>query len=99
MMKVDRTERLDIVEICQHWWVNEDEKVNCLDLAEQLSNEKPFRVDKMLSEMNKRFKTISFPDTDSDHNMAAEEDHMVQRTPPQNRGPPPPRSLSHGDIG
>ncbi|KAL7024768.1 hypothetical protein ACKWTF_013190 [Chironomus riparius] len=41
--------RANIEQICSHWWVNEEYNENCLDLAEELANQTPVRLDVLLS--------------------------------------------------
>ena len=38
-----------MVDVCGHWWVNQDEEVNCLEAAEELANQTPVRLDLLLS--------------------------------------------------
>lgn len=41
--------RANIEQICNHWWVNEDYNESCLELAEDLANQTPVRLDVLLS--------------------------------------------------
>ena len=49
MLTVCPTRRANIEQICNHWWVNEDYNECCLDLAEELANQTPVRLDVLLS--------------------------------------------------
>ncbi|KAH8267308.1 hypothetical protein KR018_005193 [Drosophila ironensis] len=49
MLTVCPRKRATIEEICLHWWVNENDNVSCLDLAEDLANQTPVRLDVLLS--------------------------------------------------
>lgn len=49
MLTVCPIRRATIEQICSHWWVNEDYNENCLDLAEELANQTPVRLDVLLS--------------------------------------------------
>lgn len=49
MLTVCPIRRANIEQICAHWWVNEDYNENCLDLAEDLANQTPVRLDVLLS--------------------------------------------------
>lgn len=49
MLTVCPIRRANIESICSHWWVNEDYDENCLDLAEELANQTPVRLDVLLS--------------------------------------------------
>ncbi|KAH8383703.1 hypothetical protein KR009_010141 [Drosophila setifemur] len=49
MLTVCPTKRATIEQICSHWWVNENDNVSCLDLAEDLANQTPVRLDVLLS--------------------------------------------------
>ncbi|XP_034486505.1 serine/threonine-protein kinase par-1 isoform X2 [Drosophila innubila] len=49
MLTVCPRKRATIEQICSHWWVNENDKVSCLDLAENLANQTPVRLDVLLS--------------------------------------------------
>lgn len=49
MLTVCPIRRANIEQICNHWWVNEDYNESCLDLAEDLANQTPVRLDVLLS--------------------------------------------------
>jgi hypothetical protein len=49
MLTVTPRKRADIEKICNHWWVNEGYPENCLDIAENLANQTPVRLDLLLS--------------------------------------------------
>ncbi|KRG00793.1 mucin-5AC isoform X4 [Drosophila mojavensis] len=49
MLTVSPQKRATIEQICSHWWVNENDNVSCLDLAEDLANQTPVRLDVLLS--------------------------------------------------
>ncbi|XP_055850977.1 uncharacterized protein LOC129915455 isoform X2 [Episyrphus balteatus] len=49
MLTVCPRKRATIEQICSHWWVNENDNVSCLDLAENLANQTPVRLDVLLS--------------------------------------------------
>lgn len=49
MLTVCPKRRASIENICNHWWVNECSKESCLDLAEELANQTPVRLDVLLS--------------------------------------------------
>ncbi|KAH8330772.1 hypothetical protein KR067_007324 [Drosophila pandora] len=49
MLTVCPRKRATIEQICSHWWVNENDNVSCLDLAEDLANQTPVRLDVLLS--------------------------------------------------
>lgn len=49
MLTVCPIRRANIEQICSHWWVNEDYNESCLDLAEELANQTPVRLDVLLS--------------------------------------------------
>ncbi|XP_033232945.1 serine/threonine-protein kinase par-1 isoform X8 [Drosophila pseudoobscura] len=49
MLTVCPRKRATIEQICAHWWVNENDNVSCLDLAEDLANQTPVRLDVLLS--------------------------------------------------
>ncbi|XP_041447559.1 mucin-5AC isoform X4 [Drosophila obscura] len=49
MLTVCPRKRASIEQICAHWWVNENDNVSCLDLAEDLANQTPVRLDVLLS--------------------------------------------------
>ena len=49
MLTVCPIRRGNIEQICNHWWVNEDYNESCLDLAEELANQTPVRLDVLLS--------------------------------------------------
>ncbi|XP_017039876.1 LOW QUALITY PROTEIN: serine-rich adhesin for platelets [Drosophila ficusphila] len=49
MLTVCPRKRASIEQICSHWWVNENDNVSCLDLAEDLANQTPVRLDVLLS--------------------------------------------------
>ncbi|XP_060650712.1 mucin-3B isoform X6 [Drosophila nasuta] len=49
MLTVCPRKRATIEQICSHWWVNENDNVFCLDLAEDLANQTPVRLDVLLS--------------------------------------------------
>ncbi|XP_070143320.1 serine/threonine-protein kinase par-1 isoform X6 [Drosophila kikkawai] len=49
MLTVCPKKRATIEQICSHWWVNENDNVSCLDLAEDLANQTPVRLDVLLS--------------------------------------------------
>ncbi|RZF32011.1 hypothetical protein LSTR_LSTR007089 [Laodelphax striatellus] len=49
MLKVNSARRADIVAICSHWWIDSGEAVPCLEVAEELANQTPVRLDLLLS--------------------------------------------------
>ncbi|XP_053682780.1 STE20-like serine/threonine-protein kinase [Sabethes cyaneus] len=49
MLTVCPQRRANIEQICNHWWVNEGYEECCLDLAEELANQTPVRLDVLLS--------------------------------------------------
>ncbi|XP_037827996.1 uncharacterized protein LOC119615976 isoform X6 [Lucilia sericata] len=49
MLTVCPRKRATIEQICSHWWVNENDNVSCLELAEDLANQTPVRLDVLLS--------------------------------------------------
>lgn len=49
MLTVCPKRRATIEQICNHWWVNESYNAGCLDLAEELANQTPVRLDVLLS--------------------------------------------------
>ncbi|XP_055531925.1 probable serine/threonine-protein kinase DDB_G0282963 isoform X3 [Wyeomyia smithii] len=49
MLTVCPQRRANIEQICNHWWVNEGYDECCLDLAEELANQTPVRLDVLLS--------------------------------------------------
>jgi len=49
MLTVTPSRRADIEKICSHWWVNEGHPDSCLDIAEELANQTPVRLDLLLS--------------------------------------------------
>uniref|UniRef100_A0A1A9WLS0 Protein kinase domain-containing protein n=1 Tax=Glossina brevipalpis TaxID=37001 RepID=A0A1A9WLS0_9MUSC len=49
MLTVCPRKRATIEQICSHWWVNENDPVSCLELAEDLANQTPVRLDVLLS--------------------------------------------------
>ncbi|XP_073817518.1 nuak family kinase 1 isoform X7 [Musca autumnalis] len=49
MLTVCPRKRANIEQICSHWWVNENDNVSCLELAEDLANQTPVRLDVLLS--------------------------------------------------
>lgn len=49
MLTVCPIRRANIEQICNHWWVNESYQESCLDLAEELANQTPVRLDVLLS--------------------------------------------------
>lgn len=49
MLTVCPRKRATIEQICSHWWVNETDSVSCLELAEDLANQTPVRLDVLLS--------------------------------------------------
>lgn len=49
MLTVCPIRRANIETICNHWWVNEDYNESCLELAEELANQTPVRLDVLLS--------------------------------------------------
>lgn len=49
MLTVSPEERANIEKICAHWWVNVDYKESCLEVAEELANQTPVRLDLLLS--------------------------------------------------
>ncbi|XP_058467910.1 probable serine/threonine-protein kinase DDB_G0282963 isoform X3 [Malaya genurostris] len=49
MLTVCPQRRANIEQICNHWWVNEGYNESCLDLAEELANQTPVRLDVLLS--------------------------------------------------
>ncbi|XP_058813985.1 uncharacterized protein LOC131677909 isoform X2 [Topomyia yanbarensis] len=49
MLTVCPQRRANIEQICNHWWVNEGYNESCLELAEELANQTPVRLDVLLS--------------------------------------------------
>lgn len=49
MLTVCPQRRANIEQICSHWWVNEGYTETCLNLAEELANQTPVRLDVLLS--------------------------------------------------
>ncbi|XP_044742368.1 probable serine/threonine-protein kinase MARK-C [Chrysoperla carnea] len=49
MLTVSASRRADMEKICSHWWVNEGHDESCLDIAEDLANQTPVRLDLLLS--------------------------------------------------
>jgi len=49
MLTVDPVKRASVEQICSHWWVNQTFNVSCLDIAEDLANQTPVRLDLLLS--------------------------------------------------
>lgn len=49
MLNVNPSRRADITAICSHWWVDEGQSESCLDMAEELANQTPVRLDLLLS--------------------------------------------------
>lgn len=49
MLTVCPKRRATIETICNHWWVNETYNESCLDVAEELANQTPVRLDVLLS--------------------------------------------------
>lgn len=49
MLTVCPQRRATIEQICNHWWVNLGYSGSCLDLAEELANQTPVRLDVLLS--------------------------------------------------
>lgn len=49
MLTVCPKKRATIEQICNHWWVNESYTECCLNLAEELANQTPVRLDVLLS--------------------------------------------------
>lgn len=49
MLTVCPVRRGNIEQICNHWWVNEGYNESCLNLAEELANQTPVRLDVLLS--------------------------------------------------
>ncbi|XP_031625569.1 uncharacterized protein LOC116342192 isoform X2 [Contarinia nasturtii] len=49
MLTVCPKRRATIEQICNHWWVNESYTECCLNLAEELANQTPVRLDVLLS--------------------------------------------------
>ncbi|XP_046441053.1 nascent polypeptide-associated complex subunit alpha, muscle-specific form-like isoform X6 [Daphnia pulex] len=49
MLLVDPAKRANVEDICSHWWVNEGYGESCLEVAEELANQTPVRLDLLLS--------------------------------------------------
>jgi serine/threonine protein kinase len=49
MLTVNPKNRANIEKICNHWWVNENYTVNCLEISEELAHQTPVRLDLLLS--------------------------------------------------
>lgn len=49
MLTVRSSQRANIEMICSHWWVNEGYERNCLDLAKDLVNQSPVKLNLLLS--------------------------------------------------
>ena len=60
-----------MVDVCGHWWVNQDEEVDCLEAAEELANQTPVRLDLLLS--------LAPPEPDKEHVMAQPAEVRPQR--------------------
>ncbi|XP_054276428.1 NUAK family SNF1-like kinase 1 isoform X2 [Macrosteles quadrilineatus] len=48
MLNVNPARRADIVAICSHWWIDENQSEACMDVAEELANQTPVRLDLLL---------------------------------------------------
>ncbi|KAK6638464.1 hypothetical protein RUM43_006731 [Polyplax serrata] len=83
MLTVNSKDRITIEQICSHWWVNQGFNVSCLDIAEDLANQTPVRLDLLLS---------LAPPPENTEKIVVTDD---QRTIPQEG---PPRSLSVGSF-
>ena len=55
MLTVKADDRATIVDICNHWWINEGYENGCLEEAEYLASLAPVRFDLLLS-LNKQEK-------------------------------------------
>src|SRR5258705_7946578 len=49
MLTVIPAKRANVENICSHWWVNESYSESCLEIAENLANQTPVRLDLLLS--------------------------------------------------
>lgn len=49
MLNVNPSCRADITAICSHWWVDMNQSEPCLEIAEELANQTPVRLDLLLS--------------------------------------------------
>lgn len=49
MLNVNPSRRADITAICSHWWVDTNQSEPCLEIAEELANQTPVRLDLLLS--------------------------------------------------
>ena len=83
MLTVNSPDRANIEQICSHWWVNQGFNVSCLDIAEDLANQTPVRLDLLLS---------LAPPPENTEKIVVTDD---QRTIPQEV---PPRSMSVGSF-
>lgn len=77
MLTVDPGKRASIEQICSHWWVNQGFNVSCLDIAEDLANQTPVRLDLLLS--------LAPPPENSDKVMVTDDQASVssQEPPPR----------------
>lgn len=83
MLTVNSPDRATIEQICSHWWVNQGFNVSCLDIAEDLANQTPVRLDLLLS---------LAPPPENTEKIVVTDD---QRAVPQEG---PPRSMSVGSF-
>lgn len=49
MLTVCPKRRATVEQLCSHWWVNETYNESCFDVAEELANQTPVRLDVLLS--------------------------------------------------
>lgn len=48
MLNINPSRRADINAICAHWWIDSGESEACLEVAEELANQTPVRLDLLL---------------------------------------------------
>lgn len=65
-------QRATMLDVCGHWWVNQNEEASCLDLAEELANQTPVRLDLLLS--------LAPREPDKEHVMALAGDQVSSLT-------------------
>lgn len=49
MLNINPSHRANITAICSHWWIDSNQPEMCLEIAEELSNQTPVRLDLLLS--------------------------------------------------
>lgn len=83
MLTVNAPDRATIEQICSHWWVNQNFNVSCLDIAEDLANQTPVRLDLLLS--------LAPPPENSEKIVVTDDQRDVSQEGP-------PRSMSVGSL-